>query len=169
MDAIETLGIDVRIIITQVVGFLILYLILNKFLFKRVQGILKKRKKEIKTTYEKNEAERQNVEQLKKEYEKRIEGIKLEAEKATNEGRAIGEKKGEEVVLKAREESNQIIKNAKAGIEQEKEKAFGELKEKMAELSLQVASKVLDKELSPKDHAQFFEKSISEIEELYEK
>ena len=42
MDALEILGIDVKVIVVQIIGFLILYWVLSKFLFGRVRDVITK-------------------------------------------------------------------------------------------------------------------------------
>ncbi|MFV1951335.1 MAG: F0F1 ATP synthase subunit B [Nitrospinota bacterium] len=167
MEALETLGIDIRIIITQVVGFLILYLILNKFLFKRVQGILKKRKEEIKATYEKNEAERQDIAKLKGEHAEKISGIQLEADRIVEEGRKEAEALKKEMIAAAEKDSKELLEKSKREIEEEKERAISEAHDQIADLSLLVASKVIKKSLSHEDHLHLVDEYIPKIGDLY--
>jgi F-type H+-transporting ATPase subunit b len=167
MEALEALGIDFKVIFVQIVGFLILYLILNKFLFSRIRGMLTKRKEEIKTAYEKNEAERQDIARLKGEYEEKITGIKLEAERIVEEGRKKAEVIKQKIHAHAEKDSRQFFEKSKREIQMEKERAISEAHGQIANLSLMVASKLIKKSLSREDHLQLVDEYISEIGDIY--
>jgi F-type H+-transporting ATPase subunit b len=84
------------------------------------------------------------------------------------EGKTMGENIKKEVIQKAHEESNQIVKRAQEEIEFQKEKALMELKERLADLSIMAASKVIEKALDKKDHEQLLDEYISKVGEKYE-
>ena len=169
MDALEILGIDVKVIVVQIIGFLILYWVLSKFLFGRVRDVITKRRGEIAASYERNETERKNVEQLKDEYGRKLSEIRVEAEKIINEGRVAGENVKKEILDKASEETSQLLDKARDQIEKEKESAFIELQEKVADLSVMIASKVVQKTLSQEDHLKLVKEYMSKMESYYGK
>ena len=167
MEALEALGINFKIIFIQIVGFLILYWVLNKFLFSRIKDMLTKRKGEIETAYKKNEAERQDIARLKKDYEERIAGTKLESEGIVEEGRRRGEAIKQEILVQAKKDSGQLLEKSKKEIEMEREKAISKAHSQIADLSHLVASKVIKKSLSRKDHLELVDEYISKIGDLY--
>ncbi|MEE8185512.1 MAG: F0F1 ATP synthase subunit B [Thermodesulfobacteriota bacterium] len=168
MEALEILGIDLKVIIVQIVGFLILFWVLNRFLFSRIKGMLTKRRVEIETAYEKNEAERQDIARLKEGYEERIAGIKLEAGSIVEEGRKKAEAIKQEILAHAEKDSRQLLEKSKREIRMEKEKAISEAHGQIADLSLIVASKLIKKSLSREDHLQLANEYLSEMGDLYE-
>ena len=85
------------------------------------------------------------------------------------EGKTLGENIKKEIIQKAHEESNQIVKRAQEEIEFQKEKVLMELKEKIADLTIMAASKVIEKSLDKKDHEQILNEYISKMGELYER
>jgi len=88
------------------------------------------------------------------------------AEKIISEGKALGEQARKEMITKASEESNQIVKRAQEQIALEKERAISELRERIADLSIAAASKVIDRSLSKEDHMELLEEYISSIGDL---
>jgi F-type H+-transporting ATPase subunit b len=167
MEALEILGIDFKVIFVQIIGFLILFWVLNKFLFSRIKDMLTKRKEEIEAAYEKNEAGRQDIARLKEEYEEKITGIKLEAEKIVEEGREEAEAIKQEMLVQAEKDSKQLFERSKEEIEMEREKAISKAHSQIADLSLMVASKVIKKSLSHEDHLQLVDEYIPKICDLY--
>ncbi len=57
--------IDIRLIIVQATGFLILFWILKKYLFGRIMGLIKDRENEIKDVYSRAGRERDDASELK--------------------------------------------------------------------------------------------------------
>ena len=70
---------------------------------------------------------------------------------------------------KASEETSQLLDKARDQIEKEKESAFIELQEKVADLSVMIASKVVQKTLSQEDHLKLIKESMSTMESYYGK
>ncbi len=169
MDALKALGIDIKLIIVQIVGFLILYWVLSKFLFGRVKAIITKRREDIAASYERNETERKNVEELKGEYGRKLSEIRVEAEKIINDGKAVAENVRKEMLDKASEETSQLLDKARDQIEKEKESAFMDLQDKVADLSVTIASKVVQKTLSQEDHLKLIKEHMSMMESYYGK
>ena len=169
MDALEILGIDVKVIVVQIIGFLILYWVLSKFLFGRVRDVITKRRGEIAASYERNETERKNVEQLKDEYGRKLSDIRVEAEKIINEGRVAGENVKKEILDKASEETSQLLDKARDQIEKEKESAFIELQEKVADLSVMIASKIIQKTLNQEEHLKLIKEHMFKLDSYYGK
>ena len=167
MEALEVLGIDFKIIFVQIVGFLILYWVLNRFLFSRVKDVLTKRKEEIGSVYAKNETERQNIEQLREGYERTLSEIRIESEKIINEGRAIAENVRKEIIDNAHGEATQILTQTKEQIEREKERAIMELQGSIVDLSVTIASKVIQKSLSQEEHLKIIRDYMPKIEGFY--
>lgn len=75
------------------------------------------------------------------------------------------ESQKEEIIRAAREEAERHKEAARLEIQQEKENAVAALKEQVASLSVLIASKVIEKELSEKDHAELIQESIKKAGE----
>jgi F-type H+-transporting ATPase subunit b len=72
----------------------------------------------------------------------------------------------EEIISTARAEAERLKNAAKLEIEQEKAKAVAALREQVASLSVMIASKVIEKEISEKDHEKLIMESIKEAGEM---
>ena len=86
----------------------------------------------------------------------------------TDEGKALGEKLRQDTIAKAQEEANQLIARAREEIGREKEKAIKELQGQIADISIEVASRVIQKSLSKEEHGQIIDDYVAEVGKLYE-
>ena len=86
-----------------------------------------------------------------------------------NDGKSLGENMRKEIVQKAQAESNQIVKRAQEEIELQKQKAILELQEKIADLSIMAATKIINKSLNTEDNRRLVEEYVSKVGDLYGK
>jgi F-type H+-transporting ATPase subunit b len=157
------------LIIWTLVSFFILLVLLKKVAFPPILQGMKKREETIKQQLEDAQKTKKEAETLLEDYKRQLADARSEAQKIMNEGKGLGESMRKEIIQKAQEESNQIVKRAQEEIELQKQKALMELQEKIADLSIMAASKVINKTLNPDDHRRLVEDYISKVGELYGK
>ena len=127
---------------------------MKHFLFKPVQQILAKRKEEIEASYTEAEKAEGDAQAMKEEYETRLASAKEEAAEIVKSATARANARGEELVSAAR---------AEAEIESERRKAAGELKNDISELALDIAGRVVEKEIDPETHKELIDDFISRV------
>ena len=142
--------------IFQICNLLILTAGVKHFLFKPVQQILAKRKEEIEASYTEAEKAEGDAQAMKEEYETRLASAKEEAAE-------IVKSAGEELVSAARAEAAALKSKADAEIESERRKAAGELKNDISELALDIAGRVVEKEIDPETHKELIDDFISRV------
>ena len=157
------------LIIWTLVSFFILLILLKKVAFPPILQGMKKREETIKQQLDEAQKTKKEAETLLEDYKRQLADARSEAQKIINEGKGLGESIRKEVIQKAQEESNQIVKRAQEEIELQKQKALMELQEKIADLSVMAASKVINKSLNLEDHRRLVEDYISKVGELYGK
>ena len=157
------------LMIWTVISFVILLVLLWKVAYKPITKALKKREDTIRDSLEEAKKTRESAEALLNDYKNQLAQAREEAHKILSEGKTLGENIKKEIIQKAHEESNQIVKRAQEEIEFQKEKALMELKERIADLTITAASKVIEKSLDKKDHEQILNEYISKVGELYER
>ena len=146
-------------IITQLINLLLLVLLLKHFLFKPVQNILNARQAEINKDYDEAEKAQTQAEALRDEYEKRIADAKAEAADIVSAATRRAQLNGEAIVREAQDQAARVKEKADAEIEQEKKKAMNELKDEISDIAVDIATKVVEREINAKDH----EKMIAEF------
>lgn len=132
----------------QVIGFFVLYLILNTFLYKPVTKLLEERDKNI--TGAKREAELLEAELRKKllAYENRLNDTKAKAQEERLRLRQEGLDKERDLLESARKNSLDSIQQAKIKLEKDIQSAITRLKEESKTISKDIAEKILERKVA---------------------
>ncbi|MBQ3022836.1 MAG: F0F1 ATP synthase subunit B [Clostridia bacterium] len=142
------------------VNLIILVLIMKKLLFKPVLNMLAARDKEVNEMYSKAETAQSSAEALEKEYSEKLSLAKEEAAKIMKDAKHDATLRGEEIVGEAKKEASAILEKAQKEIEREKEAAINEIKGDIANIAVDIAQKVIEKDLHEKDHERLVEEFI---------
>jgi F-type H+-transporting ATPase subunit b len=134
-----------------VITFIILLILLRKFAWKPILGAVSEREEGIKEALASAENARKEMENLKADNERILQEARTERESMLKEAREIKENTIARAETEAQERANKIIEKAQAAIESEKKAAMAELKNHVADLSIEIAEKVVRAELSNKD------------------
>lgn len=135
----------------MLIGFGILFLILKKFAWPVIVGMLAKREEHIESQLAAAEMIRQDLNKLQGEHQKLLAQAKEERDSILADAKKIRDKMYEETKVKANEEAHAIIEEAKKAIHFEKMKAMTDIKNEIATMSIEIAEKVLREELSDKN------------------
>ena len=157
---------DFGLLFWMTIAFGIVFFVLAKFAFPVINGMLKKREEEINNALELAERTHKEMEQLQANNEELLQKAREERVKMLNEAKQLSDKFIEEAKVKANEEKDRIIENAKEVIEHEKLAATTEIKKQIADISIKVAEKILGKALeSDKEQLDYINRLLEEIEE----
>ena len=168
MEAIKNLfsalGGQVQVIILLAVNFIILILILNKFLFKRVLTHLDNRKKEIEGTFDKIEQDKKQIAQLTDEYQVKLSQIEKEAYQKIQSAVKEGLTAKTEIISEAHLQADNVLRKAKDEIGLEKNKAMKEMRQEIITLAISAAEKIIHKELDEKTNSRVVSEFLEEID-----
>jgi len=128
--------------------FCSLLFLLAKFAWKPILGAVNAREQKIADSLELAEKTKQEMQTLKAENDALLKQARIERDKMLNEARIQADKFVEEAKAKAKEEAQKIVNSAKESIENEKAAAMSELKTHVGAISLEIAEKLLQSELS---------------------
>ena len=160
----DVLGIDIRIIIVQAMGFIVVFFILKKFLFEPLKKVMDERRNHIQGTLDKIETDRSSMEHLKHDYENRLQNVENEARQKIQEAIKKAEGIGEEIKQKKQAEAEQYLEKAQMELKREYEQSLLKLRSDITDLTLAASSKLIQKELTTDKHRELIEKFISEME-----
>ncbi len=138
------------LVIWTLITFLILLFILRKFAWKPILGAVSDREEGIKDALASAEKARQEMENLTADNERILQEARAEREAMLKDARDMKNKMISDAKEEAQEQANKMIEQAQAAIESEKKAAMAELKSHVAGLSIDIAEKVVRKELSNK-------------------
>ena len=153
---------DLNEFIPMLIVFIIILIILAKFGWPVVDGIITKREATIKEALQKSEEAQVEAERTLAEYKKELADAKAQAAEIIAEAKRTGEAVQADIQAKAQAESAAMIEKAKVTIEAEKKAAVAELQGSVADLSVSVASKLIGQDLSDDEHRKIIEHHISE-------
>ena len=158
-------GLNTGDIVFQLVAFIILMLLLKKFAFGPLMGIMKEREQHVASEIEVAEKNRAEAAALLEEQRTMLKEARQESLSLIEEAKKHGEQQREEIIAVARQEAERVKESAKREIEQQKEQAMTQLREQVASLSVLIASKVIEKELSEADQQKLINDYIKEAGE----
>ncbi|MFB6466231.1 F0F1 ATP synthase subunit B [Cytobacillus sp. Hz8] len=160
-----THGVNFGDIIFQLAMFLILLALLKKFAWGPLMGIMKQREEHIANEINEAEQSRLEVKKLLDEQQSILKEARLEAQNLIENAKKQGDVQRDEIIVLARTEAERVKESAKLEIEQQKEKAVAAIRDQVASLSVLIASKVIEKELSVEDQEKLINEYIQEAGE----
>ena len=157
------IGIDFQTIILQALGFLVVLLVLWKFVFGRIGGLLEERQQEITSRMEKLEADQSELDRLNAETRQRLNEIETEGQAKIQAAIDEGNAERQRILDQARQEASTELERARAEIQREKDEAILELRGTVAEIAIDAASKIIDQTLDAEKHQHIIDESISRL------
>jgi len=163
---VEQLGIDGRWFLSQIVNFVILLLILQRFLYKPILNMLQQRQERIRESMEYADRVKREAERAQEDYEKKIEESRREAQAIIAQAMQQAERLREEILAKAQDEAREIKAKALEDVEYERKRVVAELRDQVADLAILAAGRVLGKALDEKTHRQVVADFLDETGKL---
>ena len=152
-NAIWTLGI-----------FLIVVLVLGKFAWGPVLGMLKEREDFIRKSLHDAKRDRDEAEARLKEYTVQLQTARTEAASLIEEARRDAENLREELRSKAKAEADTVLKNAERQIQLETARALSQIRTEAVDLSVMIASKLIGRNLTRADNDRLIEDALKQVE-----
>lgn len=137
------LGINVWMFVSQLVSFLILFFVLQRFAFPILMRTLDKRALTIQEGVENAERARHELADAQRRIEELMQQARLEAQQTLAQATKAGEHIRTEIEQEARDRARQIIDQAEQRIQQEVAQARVELREQVADLAILAAEHVI--------------------------
>ncbi len=159
----DAFGVDVLKLAFQIVNFLLLLWLLNRFLFKPLMGRLDERKEKIEKGLEDAEAAARDRELARAEREAAVAEARREAQAMIARANKIAEDSRTEILADARAQAEKVTARAREEINAEKEKAMAELRGSVAELALEAAGKLVRAEMSGATQKRLVDDFLAEV------
>jgi F-type H+-transporting ATPase subunit b len=146
-----------------IIAFAILYWLLNRYAFGPLFSIMEKRKTLVIGELEQAENHRAETAQLLEEQRKAIALARQEAQEMIEQTRKITAKTADDLIQAAKNEAQRLKENAMQDIESEKNKAIAELRTEVGQLSIQIASKIIEKEVNSASQGELIDRYLKEV------
>ncbi len=149
-------------LITLVI-FSTVLLILGKAAWPHLLRVLAEREQTIRESLEDAKREREAAEVLLRKYQEQLEQARVEATELVDAGRRNAEEVGRRVQEEARQEAAQMVERAKREIQLAADAAKADVYGLTAELAVDVARRIISKELSAADHKDLVSESLERM------
>jgi F-type H+-transporting ATPase subunit b len=148
-----------------IVAFLILYLLLSKFAFGPLFGVMEKRAQLVKDQMSSAEESRKQAEQYLVQQKQAIEEARKEAYQIIEQAKTTSSHQAEQILEQARTEAGRLKEEALRDIESEKVKAIAALRSQVSGMSVLIASKVIEKQLDEASQKEIIDTYLKEVGE----
>ena len=151
--------------LAQICNLMIQLLIFKKFLLNPVKKVIAERKAKADSQIADATKLRTEAEAMKAEYEQNLQNARAEANEIVANGQKTATARGEEIVGEARAQAAALKQKAEADIAQERKKAVDEVKVEIGGMAMEIASKVVEREIKEKDHQDLIDEFIKNVGE----
>lgn len=155
---------DVGLFFWTVIFFAIFWFLMSKFAFKPIANALKKREHDIQEALDEAKRAKEEMSNLKAENEKLLAEARAEKASILKEANDIKNEIVTEAKVKAKSEAQKIVTSAKEEIDNQKKAAITEVKNSVGMMAIEIAEKVIKKELKGNsEHESFVSKLVDDI------
>ena len=160
MELLNKLGINWKLLLAQIVNFLILLFILYRFTYKPVLRMLDNRTKKIEKGLKDADDSQKKLKEITLKEREIIKDARKEAQAIMVKVEEQARKNKEEIIIEAKILSKKILKDAEKKIEEEKNKMMSEVKREIAGLVVMATEKVISEKLDSGKDKELIEKAI---------
>ncbi len=151
--------------VAQILNLFLQAFLIKKFLFKPINEVLNKRREAADAQIREAQTARQEADAIKSEYEQNMAAAREQANEIVARAQKTASDQSDEILAKAGEEARAIRAKAQADIEQERKNAVSEMKNEISSVAMDIAGKVIEREISPEDHRKLIEEFIENVGE----
>lgn len=157
---------DFGLLFWMLIAFLVVFGLLAKYGFPAITGMVEKRKQYIDESLSSARQANEKLANIKAECQALLQEAQARQSQILKEATQTRDQIVAESKVKAQEEANRIIEDARRQIQAETENAQRELRNQVADLSVQIAAKILSRELQKEEEqSQWIDQILSQISE----
>ena len=158
----EALGLNLPMLIAQIVGFLVLLFILKLLLYKPLLKVMDERAARIKESLEAAESAKEQAAVSQEQMQEDIRKAREEGQQMIAQARDVASRFRDEEMAKAKDEIAAERAKAEADIQRERDAAIEDLRQEFAGLAISAAERVVERSLSESDHRDIIDRVLEE-------
>jgi F-type H+-transporting ATPase subunit b len=151
--------------LAQICNLMIQLVIFKKLLLNPVKKVIAERKAKADSQIADAEKLRTEAEAMKAEYEQNLQNARTEANQIVAAAQKTAAARSEELLGEARAQAAVLKQKAEADIAQERKKAVNEVKDEIGGMAMEIASKVVEREIKEADHQDLIDEFIKNVGE----
>lgn len=159
----EQLGIQPLQLLTQIFNFVLMVVLLSKFLYKPILKVLDARRKKIAEGLEYTQKMQKEIEKNEIKREEILSKAKDEARRIIDEGKLRGKQKEEEIIKKAQEEASILLTKGREELNAQRQELEKDLRSKTVDIAQNWVEAVLSKVLDTKTQQTIINKKIRDL------
>jgi len=159
---LEQLGINPTFLLAQIVNFLVLWFLLQRFLFPPLLATLEKRRTRIRESLAEAERVKQETAATRADFERQLAEERRKGAEIAAEAARSAEQIREQIVAGARQEADKILAGARAQAAQEREQMLADLRRQVADLSILGAQRVIGGTLDETTQRQLIQEFLTQ-------
>jgi F-type H+-transporting ATPase subunit b len=159
---ITDLGINVPVLIAQVVNFAILLIILKAFIYKPVLKMLDERRAKIQEGLSAAERGREQAAEADRESQAQIDAARRQGQDIVAQSQQVAARIQEEARQQAQQQAEALLERARSEIQLERDAAILELRKEFADLTITAAEKVIGQSLDRSAHQRLIDQALAE-------
>lgn len=154
-------SLDLRLICAYLVNVVILYIVLSKVLYKPVKKYLDEREARFARRTEDIERRDHDTQEQKAKYEGLIGHVQEESDEMARESRVNANRRAEDIIARAEAQAEDLVRQARKEIADEKRLARLEMREEIIDLAVDIAGRILEREVSAEDHKRIVDRFLT--------
>jgi F-type H+-transporting ATPase subunit b len=155
---------DPGLFIWTIITFLVLLTLLAKFAWRPLLQALETRQAQIRKSLDDAQLAKQELERLQSESAQIVAKARVDAEAIVSKSRADGDRLREDMRAKARAEADAIVRSAERQIQLETQRALQQIRHEAVDLSVMIASKLIQRNLSTADNERLIQDALKQVE-----
>ncbi|WP_218927020.1 F0F1 ATP synthase subunit B [Mammaliicoccus sciuri] len=155
-------GVEWGTVLFTLITFIILLALLKKFAWGPLKSIMDERENAINKDIDDAHEAKENAKKLEEENRNLLRKTQEEVQTILDDAKHQAKVQQEQIINDANVKANGLVQSAQAKVQQEKQRAIADINNRVSELSVLIASKVINKEISEQDQKDLVEKYIKE-------
>lgn len=161
----ELVGIVPWTFVAQICNLFLQMYLIKRFLFKPINAMLEKRKEMADAQIQDAVKAKEEALAMKSEYEQNMLEAKNKANEIVTTAQKTAAVQSEEMLKEASQQAAAMKAKAESDIAQEKRKAVNEVKNEIGGMAMEIAGKVIEREINEEDHAKLIDEFIANVGE----
>ena len=164
MQSLDVISVNIWHILISLINLVLLFLVAKRFLFKPVKKLFAEREAALEHRYAAAKDAQDVAEANKAEWERKLSEAEIKADEVIKNASDIADMRAEQIVDEAKRSAEDIMRRAEAEAELTRKKAEDGIKQEIAGVSVEIAQKLLEREINEDDHRAMISEFIKELD-----
>ena len=166
MEILQTLGIDWKLLLAQMINFAVVAIVLSYFVYKPVLKVIDERRERTKKAMRDADDIGRAKRDMEEERIKRMRAVDDESKLMLEKAKKHAETVQTELLAKARSEADAALQKGRTQLENERREALSTLQDTLASVVIRMTEKILDREFAPADQERILKNMEKELPAL---